>query len=131
MRAKQRACSYSCLHSRVRWHMQNENEGNFGLLSDWLKKMSELYRPEFSTDTEELHHSYVCYHSLCISCIFVCLCVCICVYTLKDWTKVQRRIRIVSPCRNNLMRRAARNRRRNLTLIMLFWRKRDAKKKTE
>lgn len=59
--------------------MQNENEGNFGLLSDWLKKMSELYRPKFSTDTEELHHSYVCYHSLCISCIFLCVCVSVCV----------------------------------------------------
>jgi len=36
---------------------------------------------------------------------------------LIDWTNVQSKILIVSPCRSNLINRAARNNRRNDKLI--------------
>lgn len=44
-------------------------------------------------------------------------------FTLKDWTKVQRRMRMVSPCLRSLMRRAALKSLRKLRFIKLFYRR--------
>lgn len=43
--------------------------------------------------------------------------------TLKDWTKVQSKMRMVSPCLSSLMRRAALNSLRKLRLMKLFYSK--------
>lgn len=43
------------------------------------------------------------------------------VWTLKDWTKVQSKMRMVSPCLSSLMRRAALNSLRKLRLMKLFY----------
>ena len=43
------------------------------------------------------------------------------IHTFIDCTNVHSRIRIVSPCRSNLIRRAARNKRRKLKLMKPDW----------
>lgn len=48
-------------------------------------------------------------------------------HTLKDWTKVHKRMRMVSPCLSSLRRRAALKSLRKLKLMKLFYSTEEAK----